>query len=105
MEKFSERTSTILPLPSSPHCAPTMTAVLPFFKFNSVEVSCTAALAALQGRTHFFHPRRCAIAEILGIYAEQVCTSYDTFPSSVRASGGLNWISKAEGDRLLLLCW
>src|SRR5450755_3239897 len=35
-EKFSERTSTILPLPSSPHCAPTMTAVLPFFKVSSV---------------------------------------------------------------------
>src|SRR5882724_7043897 len=36
MEKFSERTSTILPLPSSPHWAPTMTAVLPFFKVSSV---------------------------------------------------------------------
>src|SRR5438477_33242 len=32
MEKFSDRTSTILPLPSSPHWAPTMTAVLPFLK-------------------------------------------------------------------------
>src|SRR6267142_1158766 len=34
MEKFSERTSTILPLPSSPHWAPTMTAVLPRFTFT-----------------------------------------------------------------------
>src|SRR6516162_5236965 len=31
--KRSERTSTILPLPSSPHCAPIMTAVLPGFNF------------------------------------------------------------------------
>src|ERR1019366_6906257 len=31
--KRSERTSTILPLPSSPHCAPTITAVLPVFNF------------------------------------------------------------------------
>src|SRR5215469_1503444 len=30
-EKFSDSTSTILPLPSSPHWAPTITAVLPFF--------------------------------------------------------------------------
>src|SRR5204862_533603 len=29
MVKCSESTSTILPLPSSPHCAPTMTAVFP----------------------------------------------------------------------------
>src|ERR1700756_3476385 len=34
--KPSESTSTILPLPSSPHCAPTMTAVLPFFTDRSL---------------------------------------------------------------------
>src|SRR5579859_7478457 len=35
MEKLRERTSTILPLPSSPHWAPTMTAVLPRFTGNA----------------------------------------------------------------------
>src|SRR5712692_5443101 len=65
MEKFSEKTSTILPLPSSPHCAPTMTAVLPFFKFHSMEVSRAAALAALQGHTHLSHPRGKSSAEFL----------------------------------------
>ena len=36
VEKFSDSTSTIFPLPSSPHWAPTITAVLPFFNCSSV---------------------------------------------------------------------
>src|SRR5690348_8655355 len=35
MEKLCDRTSTILPLPSSPHWAPTTTAVLPRFTGNA----------------------------------------------------------------------
>src|SRR5712675_1978575 len=35
MEKLCDRTSTILPLPSSPHWAPTITAVLPRFTRNA----------------------------------------------------------------------
>src|SRR5581483_8362332 len=43
MEKLCESTSTILPLPSSPHWAPTITAVLP--RFTSIAHSSPAGFS------------------------------------------------------------
>src|SRR5713101_4614769 len=100
MEKFSEKTSTILPLPSSPHCAPTMTAVLPFFKLNSVGVNCTAALAALQV-AHTSRTREDAQLLKSWGYKRSRCV-LGMIPCLARYGqlGGSNGRSQAEGDRL-----
>src|SRR5271165_1469921 len=57
--KRSERTSTILPLPSSPHCAPTMTVVFPGFnlllRFRIARVGRSRCSATSHIRTQLAH--------------------------------------------------
>src|SRR5712692_2837893 len=80
MEKFSEKTSTILPLPSSPHCAPTMTAVLPFFKANSAEQDDGRPGRITESHTLYAHEELLYI-ELQGKKG-LMCTGNDNLPDS-----------------------
>src|ERR1700733_10045597 len=67
MVKFSDRTSTIFPLPSSPHWAPTITAVLPFFIPSPNRRNSSRQVAALLPGSHTPCPREFLDEKILGI--------------------------------------
>src|SRR5271154_3144192 len=99
MEKFSDRTSTIFPLPSSPHWAPTMTAAFPFFKCKLLGTWMARLLpAAMQGRTHSLPASNQRVAELHRIYAEQRCTCNDN-PGGQEMAIGRQAPNEASGFR------
>src|SRR2546426_7962779 len=82
MEKFSDRTSTILPLPSSPHWAPTMTAVLPFLKCQLRNAQ-TAPSFGERAHAHS-SPQRFLCDDYRDV-GEQKCTRNHNLPDEGRA--------------------
>src|SRR5258708_5981629 len=86
MEKFSERTSTILPLPSSPHWAPTITAVLPLVVLLILksQLRCERRHKAAQRVCTHVAPASSILAKTEGVFRGPGCTDNHILPCGKR---------------------